>query len=583
MENYIENIELINSYLNKALSESEILIFENRLKTDSDFNSLFDEHTLFLEGLKRQKLKTDIVKAKQIYVRNKWFKALGILISVLAIAVVFYAIISNKPEEPIQSKNLNDNSIVVDTIPIKKAIETSIKINEPIILKDSVSPKKEVVKVVALKPINNVETSFKKTPQKLKINTQKDTVLVCKEGTKLIIKANSFVDAKGDIINGNINLNVTEYYKLSDMLLANLSTISNGKQLETGGMLFIEAKKGEVDLKLKENTSIEILFPTKNKKKDMQLFSGEWKNGLINWNLEDNAITESVEFKEFEEDIDVPFAVVQVPPIYPGCENLDKASLRKNCTSDAISKFVQRKFNTDIASIIGLTGRQRINVIFKIDKNGDVANIRVRANHPDLVEEAQRVISLLPKMQPGKQRGEAVSVPYSLPIIFQVDENTTNNNIPRVNARLSNILTDSIITKKLETKIASKDFSVSDVNNYILRSSFLGWINCDRFRSNRSRIKYKFKIKNSEGAIINMVFKEINSVLPSSKYGEVYDFKEVPNDEDVILVAIKKNKGKLYLDFLETKTQENPNLEFNFKEVTIQELKNKLKALNKLF
>ncbi|WNH08526.1 energy transducer TonB [Thalassobellus suaedae] len=582
MENYIENIELINSYLNKALSESEILIFENRLKTDSDFNSLFDEHTLFLEGLKRQKLKTDIVKAKQIYVRNKWFKALGILISVLAIAVVFYTIISNKPEEPIQSKNLNDNSIVVDTIPIKKAIETSIKIDEPIILKDSVSPKKEVVKVEALKSINNVETSFKKTPQKLKINTQKDTVLVCKEGTKLIIKANSFVDAKGDIINGNINLNVTEYYKLSDMLLANLSTISNGKQLETGGMLFIEAKKGEVDLKLKENTSIEILFPTKNKKKDMQLFSGEWKNGLINWNLEDNAITESVKFKEFEEDIDVPFAVVQVPPIYPGCENLDKASLRK-CTSDAISKFVQRKFNTDIASIIGLTGRQRINVIFKIDKNGDVANIRVRANHPDLVEEAQRVISLLPKMQPGKQRGEAVSVPYSLPIIFQVDENTTNNNIPRVNARLSNILTDSIITKKLETKIASKDFSVSDVNNYILRSSFLGWINCDRFRSNRSRIKYKFKIKNSEGAIINMVFKEINSVLPSSKYGEVYDFKEVPNDEDVILVAIKKNKGKLYLDFLETKTQENPNLEFNFKKVTIQELKNKLKALNKLF
>ena len=38
--------------------------------------------------------------------------------------------------------------------------------------------------------------------------------------------------------------------------------------------------------------------------------------------------------------------------------------------SQKITKFVQRKFNTDLAGDLGLSGRQRISVIFKIDKNG---------------------------------------------------------------------------------------------------------------------------------------------------------------------------------------------------------------------
>ena len=90
--------------------------------------------------------------------------------------------------------------------------------------------------------------------------------------------------------------------------------------------------------------------------------------------------------------------------------------------SDKIKKFVIKKFNTDLAGDLGLTGRQRINVIFKIDRNGNIVGVRARAPHPRLEKEAARVINLLPKMKPGRQRGKAVTVPYSLPIIFQVQD-----------------------------------------------------------------------------------------------------------------------------------------------------------------
>lgn len=130
---------------------------------------------------------------------------------------------------------------------------------------------------------------------------------------------------------------------------------------------------------------------------------------------------EEIEVEEVEEDIEVPFAVIENVPVFPGCESGNNAK-KKQCMSDKIQKFVQRKFNTELASELGLSGRQRINVIFKIDKTGNITGVRSRAPHPALEKEAARVINLLPKMKPGKQRGKPVTVPYSLPIVFQVQD-----------------------------------------------------------------------------------------------------------------------------------------------------------------
>ena len=130
---------------------------------------------------------------------------------------------------------------------------------------------------------------------------------------------------------------------------------------------------------------------------------------------------EAVKVVEVEEDIDVPFAVIENVPVFPGCEGGNNDA-KRDCMSKKISDFVNKKFNTELASELGLSGRQRINVIFKIDKTGNIVGIRARAPHPGLEKEAERVIGMLPKMQPGKQRGKPVNVPYSLPIVFQVQD-----------------------------------------------------------------------------------------------------------------------------------------------------------------
>ena len=131
---------------------------------------------------------------------------------------------------------------------------------------------------------------------------------------------------------------------------------------------------------------------------------------------------EEIEEVEEEEIADVPFAVIENVPVYPGCENAGNNDAKKKCMSEKVMKFVQKKFDNELANDLGLdSGRQRISVQFKIDKKGNVVNVRARAPHPRLEQEAIKVVQGLPKMTPGKQRGKAVGVLYALPIVFQVE------------------------------------------------------------------------------------------------------------------------------------------------------------------
>jgi protein TonB len=138
---------------------------------------------------------------------------------------------------------------------------------------------------------------------------------------------------------------------------------------------------------------------------------------------EDEAVEveEIIEVEEEEEVMeDVPFAIIEDVPVYPGCKGT-KEQL-KACLQEKIQKHVNRKFNADLASDLGLSpGVKRINVMFKIDRNGNIADVMARAPHKRLQAEAIRVVKLLPKMTPGKQRGRPVGVKYALPIKFKVE------------------------------------------------------------------------------------------------------------------------------------------------------------------
>ena len=111
---------------------------------------------------------------------------------------------------------------------------------------------------------------------------------------------------------------------------------------------------------------------------------------------------------------------VEKVPVFPGCESAKNNEERMACMSEKLTKLIQKKFNTDLASVLGLTGIQKIQVQFRIDDKGHVTDIKTRSPYSQLEKEAERVVSKIPVMTPGMQRNTPVSVVYYLPIAFQV-------------------------------------------------------------------------------------------------------------------------------------------------------------------
>ncbi|RKF04670.1 TonB-like protein [Tenacibaculum lutimaris] len=113
---------------------------------------------------------------------------------------------------------------------------------------------------------------------------------------------------------------------------------------------------------------------------------------------------------------DVPFAMLDKAPTFPGCAEGDK-----DCFHKSVSKFVQDNFDMSITKDLGLSaGKKRIYVQFKIDKEGKVIDVRARAPHPTLKKYAEELAQKLPQMEPGEYRGKKVQVGYTLPITFEV-------------------------------------------------------------------------------------------------------------------------------------------------------------------
>ena len=118
--------------------------------------------------------------------------------------------------------------------------------------------------------------------------------------------------------------------------------------------------------------------------------------------------TDEDEIVEIEEDDEEFFMVVENMPEFPGGDLGLMKFIQKNVKYPAIAK----EYN--------ITGK--VYVSFIVDKQGKVTNVKiVRGVDKNLDAEALRVVSMLPKYKPGKQRGKSVRVMFTIPINFTLN------------------------------------------------------------------------------------------------------------------------------------------------------------------
>ncbi len=111
---------------------------------------------------------------------------------------------------------------------------------------------------------------------------------------------------------------------------------------------------------------------------------------------------------EEEEDDDAVFVVVETMPEFPG-------------GTQAMFRFISDNLKYPvIAQENGIQGR--VICEFVINKDGSIADLKVvrSAGDSSLDKEAIRLVKLMPKWKPGKQRDKVVRVKYAVPINFKL-------------------------------------------------------------------------------------------------------------------------------------------------------------------
>ena len=134
----------------------------------------------------------------------------------------------------------------------------------------------------------------------------------------------------------------------------------------------------------------------------------KWKPGMHKGKAVNVKYTIPVAFKLTNESVDENgvYMVCDQMPMYPGGMQECMKYLQKNIQypQEAKEKGVQG----------------RVIIQFIVEKDGSIKDTKVvRGIDPSLDNEALRVINAMPKWEPGKHKGEAVSVKYTVPVAFK--------------------------------------------------------------------------------------------------------------------------------------------------------------------
>lgn len=465
------------------------------------------------------------------------------------------------------------------------------------------------------------------------INTNNEVELFLNKGTEVSIPKNAFCLEDGTPVdNKNVDLTIKEAFSYMDMIDQQLFTQTEDQILETGGMIYISATKDGQKLNLQEGKSIDLTYPIQKPLKGMELFVPEYQKGSEDptdfvWKTTGKAIP-SVEpkkeeaFKQVDLSpiLDYPFdeLLAEKPSItFEDMPKFPRAVKKPYPPSDKIYtqekyKEVYKKYEVALeeykkdqktyparlkewskevdlrkkaiakhryALKIYYTQKRVHNAIQRLEER------EVKESHDKLLTE---LFDFLYKPSPNIPFDEKQLVKEAFQDVARdVKENTSLKIFPS-----SNMVTRSgkycedffYILQAKQRQLETGEFSQDALNakrasRYVVSTTDLGWINCDRFYDVPQEDKTNLTLANVENGVkCFMVFKNIKSVLRPSGMKDK-SFKDIPKGELVTLLALKFMNDKAYIAKHEVTTGSVKKMELDYKVTTLSKLKNIIKNI----
>ena len=388
--------------------------------------------------------------------------------------------------------------------------------------------------------------------QKFCINPYRDTVIRCNRGTVMYIKAGSFVVSPG-CDSGCVSFHVREDFLYSDMIMDDLSTTSDGRILETQGMIYTEAVDcNGKKLDLQKGKDMVVFIPTDTINAGAKVFEGHRAgDSVMNWKADDDSKLSNFTLRELDL-----------------CMNWWCCCIKKNIDCQRCRFFFCRigRIGKAVKGVFNQEQRSRNREFRKCQKNLSV---------PPPIDKA---------VIPSCQALEKLFKQYG---VDNVDSLMKAINQPLLDSfKLTTIsqLRDTlrkIRTRKIELDYMKNKISFDDLQYYIYNVSGLGWRNIDCFAAFPSRkiVTVRINIEVQTNIDCKMVFKDRRVVLPPNRRDGRYEFQGIPKGERAVIVAIKYENGQPLLAMKEIIISED-SYDLDWKSLSLDQLKQELKKLD---
>lgn len=407
------------------------------------------------------------------------------------------------------------------------------------IFKDSIFMEDENIQRQLL--LTDLFKSLSKPAQHFSIDNRTDTLLLCKEGTAVMVPAHSFAGED------SVDFEIAEFYDYSDIVLNRLTTMSDTNQLISGGMLRIQAYRNDSLIELKLNKQLKVFIPGISEKDSMEIFEGREAPEVSNAPGPDWKLTNI--------------------KIQPG----PKMTIWAINLVD--NNFAERNF------------KKRTKAIFRQDWGSllsrQVLAVRMKERYPQY----SKIVV---------KRPEGTGWLYSWYFQRYFDrigsrEGFTPEEIER--HKLDPIDTTYTFTGntfnsiRQNSKGAAAQFNWSPVKDkYSIDINKLGWINCDRFYKTPGR-KTDFYVNISDKAdnyFTVIVFDKFKSVMPGSASGRNVLFPRVPVGAAVKIISIGVNaEGKPVMAMKKANIRKAGEIDLDYEVQDKESIKNSLSILNK--
>jgi hypothetical protein len=439
--------------------------------------------------------------------------------------------------------------------------------------------------------LEEMEAEWRSGSETFQIKPDRDTIISGRQGTRILIESNAFVDSQGRPITESVNFQLTEALSMESFILNGLATMSGDHMLESGGMLKMEALTASgQQVFIDPEMPLSVRVPTDSVRPGMQLFASDDGGS---WSKEGQKIGDSLKVRirpypsyvipkylmpTYKPDLSTKPRRPRTPsyvkePNEPRQESyVPKEKWFSKLTEKEKRSYFMKEYNQAYQEyLIDMEHYERGIQSYKRDSVQYEKN-KLYYKH-DLAMWNQKIDK--EKLEYKKSEEYLAAIAERDSIIKDVSRDYQEE------LRIWRVERDKLKQEAFEKMVALGYGNQSLLDQYALSVNTLSWINIDRFykQDMNNAIQVTVKDKDDIPERVLIVFKELNCVLPMRKADSYYTQGKIPPtaNGEIFAYRIRKGKPEMYNE----RISPNGEMDLKFTQCKFSDIKSKLEEFNK--